>query len=432
MKKRVRKVVSLLTAMVMSLSLPVYAKAADESMEYVTWLNAGEDDPVIDGFMKENPNIKVEMNIVDGTKYEELMQPRLMAGDAPDVMIMQKGMFLKYKKENWLADISDLPFAEKIKDNQNMLDVLGDKDGKIYAVPVEGGASSIMIYYNKKIFDKYGISIPKTEEEFFAACETLKQNNVDPMVFGGADIWTVYGMFGGVISNEYSYAEYGEKFADRIAEGDLAYSEANRKGLETFEKLVKNEYIAKSTASLTYEQSVQYFADGKAAMIAQGSWLASLEQITGADPEIFDLGVFLYPAVNKNEAGLRVVSTDVAKYLVVMKDAKHPEEAKKLVEYFSNDAVLKEYLERQNLRPVLPGIEVAADPLFADYYGELEDNSKVELTFRNDKYKLPAAADEAICAAYQNLMSGSTVEEEVKKIDEAFESNKDKIELVEN
>lgn len=432
MNKKVWKVVSLLTALVIIASLFGCGKKVSESVEYVTWLNAGEDNPVIDGFMKENPDIKVEMNIVDGSKYEELMQPRLMSGDAPDVMIMQKGMFQKYKKENWLADISDLPFAEKIKGNQDMLDVLGDKNGGIYAVPVEGGASSIMIYYNKKIFDKYGISIPKTEEEFFAACETLKQNNVDAMVFGGANSWTMAGMLGGVISSEYSYAEYGAKYGDRIAEGELSYSEANRKGLENFERLVKNEYIAKSSASLTYEQSVQYFADGKAAMIAQQAWLASLEQITEADPEVLDLGVFLYPTVNKNEAGLRTVGTDVAKYLVVMKDAKHPEEAKKLVEYFSSDSVLKDYLERQNLRPMIPGIEVAADPLFADYYAELEDSSKVELVFKNDKYRLPAAAEAAVQEAYQNLLSGSTVEAELKKIDEAFESNKDKIELVEN
>ena len=129
---------------------------------------------------------------------------------------------------------------------------------------------------------------------------------------------------------------------------------------------------------------------------------------------------------------MRTVGTDVAKYLVVMKDAKHPEEAKKLVEYFSSDSVLKEYLERQNLRPMIPGIEVAADPLFADYYAELEDSSKVELVFKNDKYRLPAAAEAAVQEAYQNLLSGSTVEAELKKIDEAFESNKDKIELVEN
>ena len=54
------------------------------------------------------------------------------------------------------------------------------------------------------------------------------------------------------------------------------------------------------------------------------------------------------------------------------------------------------------------------------------------LVFKNDKYRLPAAAEAAVQEAYQNLLSGSTVEAELKKIDEAFESNKDKIELVEN
>ena len=59
----------------------------------------------------------------------------------------------------------------------------------------------------------------------------------------------------------------------------------------------------------------------------------------------------------------------------------------------------------------------------------IDDDSKVEKVFAYEKYKLPSAAGEAVTNAYQNILAGSTVEDEVKKIDEAFEQNKDTIEL---
>lgn len=397
-------------------------------VEYVTWLNAGEDNPVIDGFMKENPDIKVKMNILDGKKYEQLMQPRMMSDDAPDVMIMQMDLFGKYKKENWLSDLSDTEAAKKIKGNAGMMSILGNQNGELYGIPVEGGVSSIMIYYNKKIFDKYSIEVPKTEEEFFAACETLKQNNVDAMVFGGADAWTIAGAFGNALSNEYSMSVLGVDYSDQVAEGKIKYSETQKKGFETFEKLLQNGYVAKNSASLTYEQSVQYFADGKAAMIAQGSWLADLEQITEASADVLDLGVFVYPCADKNADGKRVVNTVVSKCLVVPKQAKNSESAKKLVDYFVSEPVLKEYLERQNLKPVLEGVEVANNPVFDSYFNELDDESKTEKVFYKEKYILPNALSAANQTGYQNMLAGSSAAEELKKLDDEFEMNKDKIE----
>ena len=400
-------------------------------IEYVTWLNAGEDNPVIDGFNAESSDVKVKMNIVDGTKYETLMQPRMMSDNVPDVMLMQTGMFDKYKKSDWLADLSDTEAGKQVKDKEDYMKVLGNDKGEVLGIPVEGdySNSTAIVFYNKKIFEKYNISIPQTEDEFFTICETLKQNGVDSIIFGGADLWTIEGEFTGPISNGSSLTTYGIDYKDQIAEEKLSYSDSVKKGLETFKKLVDGEYLPKATASMTYDQSVQYFADGKAAMIPQGKWLSSLEQITTANPETFELGAFLYPSDNKNADGKRVVSASIAKVLVVPKKSAKIDNAKKLINYFTSKPVLEDYLNRQNLNPLLDGIEVENIPLYDDYQAAIDDDSKVEKVFAYEKYKLPSAAGEAVTNAYQNILAGSTVEDEVKKIDEAFEQNKDTIEL---
>lgn len=419
-----------LMAAIMGLSMTGCGnKAVDNSeMEYVTYLNAGEDDPVVEGFKKENPDINVKFNILDGSNYEKLLQPRMMSGDAPDVMLMQTtDMYKKYKNEKWIADIGDTEAGKKIKADEGLMSVLGGENGEVYGIPIDGGASGILIYYNKKIFDKYNISVPQTQDEFFAACETLKTNGVDPMVFGGADAWTIAGPFGDTIANEYSCSVFGVDYTDKVAEGKLDYSETQREGLEVFEKLLNSGYIAKSSSSLTYEQSVQYFADGKAAMIAQGTWLAELEQITNADSEILELGAFAYPGAGKNADGKRVVKQGIGRILVVLKDSPNIEAAKKFADYFASEEVLKDYLERQDAMPALPGVKVEVDPLFKDYYAETEDASKTEIVTFTPLYNLPNAMGAAREKAYQNILAGSSSAEELKKLDFEFEQNKDKI-----
>ncbi len=56
-------------------------------------------------------------------------------------------------------------------------------DGKnVFCVPM---ASVIHgFFYNKDMFDKYGIQEPTTRDEFFAALETLKSNGETAIVMG--------------------------------------------------------------------------------------------------------------------------------------------------------------------------------------------------------------------------------------------------------
>ena len=49
------------------------------------------------------------------------------------------------------------------------------------------------MYYNKAIFDKYGLEVPTTYDEYVQVCDTLKENGVTPVALASTadDAWLV-------------------------------------------------------------------------------------------------------------------------------------------------------------------------------------------------------------------------------------------------
>ena len=49
------------------------------------------------------------------------------------------------------------------------------------------------MYYNRAIFDKYGLEVPTTYDEYVQVCDTLKENGVTPVALASTadDAWLV-------------------------------------------------------------------------------------------------------------------------------------------------------------------------------------------------------------------------------------------------
>ena len=48
------------------------------------------------------------------------------------------------------------------------------------------------MYYNKAIFDKYGLEVPTTYDEYVQVCDTLKENGVTPVALASMACISVY------------------------------------------------------------------------------------------------------------------------------------------------------------------------------------------------------------------------------------------------
>ena len=113
----------------------------------------------VDEFQKQNPDIDVEYHYGDWNGYEKRMQVWMKSHTETDVMQINYAWLDTYSRDGsgyydlyQLKDYIDL-------DNFTKEDLaFGEKNGKLNAIPIAFNTSTV--YYNKKIYDAYGLSLP--------------------------------------------------------------------------------------------------------------------------------------------------------------------------------------------------------------------------------------------------------------------------------
>ncbi len=202
---------------------------------------------------------KLDIQAVPIDSGEQVMKTKFATGEIPDVFMHFGGNgldpfqpeknFFDMSGEKWVSDIKDFAlFQVKFKD-------------KIYGLPLwEGTVSGLL--YNKEIFTKLNISIPKTQTEFLAACETLKSNNIIPIYMGFKDVWPIFPQFaldsifkdpdlmGKLNSNQTKYADVKE-FNDM---------------LNFYKMLADKGYLGEKFSTNTFDGQARALGEGKYAM----------------------------------------------------------------------------------------------------------------------------------------------------------------------
>jgi multiple sugar transport system substrate-binding protein/raffinose/stachyose/melibiose transport system substrate-binding protein len=114
---------------------------------------------------------------------------RLEATPPPDLLTFALDQdYVQAVRNNQLADLSEVwaeaGLAEKLLPNVQAL-TIDDNSGKQFILPA--AFSWAGIYYNKAIFEQYGLQPPQTWDEFLQVCATLKANGEIPLAMTGAD-----------------------------------------------------------------------------------------------------------------------------------------------------------------------------------------------------------------------------------------------------
>ena len=133
---------------------------------------------VIRRFEEAHPHIDVQYEIrYEDSVYEDLLF-RLAARDELGDVVQIKEPYA------WAHSglIATLP--QSLTQQVNTLCTV---DGETYGVCALGTTTGIV--YNKAIFDRFGLSLPHTYEDFLTLCATLKENGITPLGVGGKDLW---------------------------------------------------------------------------------------------------------------------------------------------------------------------------------------------------------------------------------------------------
>ena len=315
---------------------------ADSSSETMTIMMNGSDSDafmegyrkIVDGFNESNEyGVKVEIQNITNADYKTKLTTMMASDSEPDIIFTWPLGYL----ENFVNGdkvISIQKYLDEDEDwknsfNGGILDPL-TYDGEVYAIPTQ--QSTAIMYYNKAIFDKYGLEVPTTYDEYVQICDTLKENGVTPVALASTadDAWLV--------------SQYIQQLSDGIKGEDLFNSikdgtgKWNDEGMveagKLFQEEVNKGYFEDGFTGVSREEAQLQFANGQTAMYFNGCWeISNLDKKENA-AEAENISCFLMPAVNEEYAGVEVGSVDTS--YAITKNCKNVDAAVALLKYTTN------------------------------------------------------------------------------------------------
>jgi raffinose/stachyose/melibiose transport system substrate-binding protein len=236
-------------------------------------------------YKKLKPNVTIQFRPTNPPDYNATLRLQLDGGTGPDLMYARSyAPGRELFNAGYFADCSDIP---GVKQNFSAANLAPWQmpDGKAFAVPF--AAVSHAVYYNKTIFQKEGLAIPQTWEDFLTLCETIAAKGYTPLANGVNEEWDILevfylGMLPNFVGGGSERAAY-ESGAKQLNDANFVAS------FQAMADVAK--YLPRGFESVTYNDSQALFNTQQAVMFMDGSWTAGVY----ADAP-FEWGLFAMPA----------------------------------------------------------------------------------------------------------------------------------------
>jgi ABC-type glycerol-3-phosphate transport system substrate-binding protein len=235
-------------------TLTLYGNAGDTVKPYMT--------KIISLYEAESGN-KIDVQGLDGNNTEAIALTKFTTGDIPD-LFMHFGNYnlLHYNCAENFYDFTNAPWVSDIIDA-----VLpqAEVSGRVYGLPF-WEASVSGVYYNKVIFEKLGISLPATQEEFEAVCDKLLAGGIQPIYLPTTDSWCILYQF--ALDPVFDSPE-GELLLEKLNRNEIKYADIPqfRSMLEWFKRAADKGYYGKTFLSDSWDYTIEVLGTGEAAMI---------------------------------------------------------------------------------------------------------------------------------------------------------------------
>lgn len=291
-----------------TLSLNVYA--AGYGTDWIT--------SAISLFVRDNAGVKYYLEA--SPLALSAVKTQLENGNCKDdVILVSAADYESYVVKGYIEDLSDV-YQSVIPDSgkkvEEVIDenVMADKiiNGKRYGIPWQDNPPSGLIY-NKKMFERYGWTIPGTMDEFWALCDKIAEDtagSVAPLTFGGADgNGYLYTNLPQWLSECYGVDAMKDFFKLESPEAYSVQQAGRAKVYSTLAKLTKGK-TSKGT-DITLEGSVgataitaqSNFINGRAAMIVGGTYFPT-EMVDYIKIKNFDAGYMPMPHINSDKKSI--------------------------------------------------------------------------------------------------------------------------------
>ena len=356
---------------------------------------------ICDEFMAENPDIKVNYELLYDEAYHQKAVSRLAAGDVPDVAYMGADARWGAEWQEAGQQINNVPYYPSNIDASLVPDFFGNGD-KPY-LPLGGSNYCTVVAVNMDLLNKIGGKLPETYEDMKALAKLCKANGIQLMSTHGADGW-VWGscVMSGIIPRTTGDLKWIEKAVNKqVKFTDKGFVEA----LSVLSTWVADGVLDPNSVLTDNGTGMSNFVNGKYLMYIDGQWAFGESNLGDLSKSVKLISIPQVPG-EKACAGSLAGAWQVG-YGITKKGASDSavlEAAKKWLAYYNSyDEVVQRLRDGGISAPILKDFVLPSgmDPCI----GEKAKLGAYPSCFVIDSY-LTGVANDTLNAGMQDIVSG--------------------------
>ena len=253
------------------------------------------------GFEAANKGVTVKVETrPQGAEGDNVVKTRLSTGDMSDVFMYNTGSLLQAidAKQN-LVPMGDAVKTEDLEDTfLGTVKVGDDYFGTPFGTALAGG-----VLYNRRVYDKLGLKVPTTWDEFMANNAKIKAAGKAPVIQTYQDTWTSQ-LF--VLGDFHNVETANPGWADKYTKNQVHYAEEPAlQGFEHLQEVHDAGFMNKDFGSSKLTDGIDMLASGEG---VQYPILTSVmvDMVAAHPDQAQDIGFFPLPGEDAANNGMTV------------------------------------------------------------------------------------------------------------------------------
>ncbi|WP_163101092.1 ABC transporter substrate-binding protein [Peribacillus alkalitolerans] len=348
-------------------------------------------------FEKANPDVKVQVEAY-GDGFDQKLAASFGAKNPPDVMYMWD-FSTYYQSLEPLGKYVENDEEIKMDDFYEGLFNYSSVNDDLYGMPA--GFTTMVVYYNKKLFDQYQIPYPTSEwtwDDFTKIAKTLTDKSKKQYGFGVASEPDTYDLQGLIWSNGGSFVSEDGKQIDGYMNSPETID-----AVQMYGDMVKDG-MAVLVGGKNQQSGSDIFKSGKLGMYISGIW-----PLEGFKEAGIDVGTATIPAFGSKPVKGLIASSAVS----IAKDSKQKDLAWEFVKFYSSDQAIK--MRKADLpvrKSVVEETKITEDEIYKPFYTMLENSTNTPAFLLNSNWN---EINRNLSAAINAVMLGQDAEELLNK-----------------
>ena len=336
--------------------------------------------------------------------YDDVCLDRARS-DMDDLYLLNPDTILALGAEGKLVDLSGLDSAKNLRE---IIRTANTVDGKLVAIPQEVVAYGLFV--NKDLFERYGLGLPETPEQFLECCRVFQDNGIETPI--GANRWWLETF---VFAQAYADLYNGGNTEAEIAalnSGEARYSDYMRPGFEFLQTLIDEGYVdaEKALVSEAIDGEGADFLAGKTPIVMAYWGAANTETAYGKTD--FEMQVIGFPSSRGQMPVMPMTGWAVGA------EAEHREDAVKVLDCMVSDEALQLFSETNRVISPSRNVKVDCVPALRPLNDRIEEG--VYVLGSNAGMNVEQWGN--TCLIVRELLGGASVDECMAAFDQLQEA----------